>query len=173
MYLESANRICVPNLPPDEYFQIEKCPTAIHEVKTELINPEYLTFLCYPLLDEARTIFEELYKLELVYLAAILLVYGQFWVSTHASSMGLFKLDEFLARVELTNTADLVAKSPEVLSATEDPNITEKLKQMVESGYAKLISGSPYLTNARVVPKKKGPPRHFHSNHRIKFSSTY
>ena len=48
VYLESANRICVPNLPPDEYFQIEKCPTAIHEVKTELINPEYLTFCVIP-----------------------------------------------------------------------------------------------------------------------------
>ena len=94
--------------------------------------------------------------MELTYLASVLFVYGQFCVSTHASSMGLFKPEVFLAHAVLTNTAGFLAKPPTVLTATEDPDITAKLHQMIENGRAKLISGSPHITN---VPKNKGPPR--------------
>ena len=134
MCLEIANCISVPDLPPNEYFQTNKWPTAIHYVNTGMINSAYLAFLCSPLLNEDRTILEESYKLELTYLASVLFVYGQFCVSTHASSMGLFKPEVFLARAVLTNTAGLLAKPPTVLTATKDPEITEKLHQMIENG---------------------------------------
>ena len=58
-----------------------------------------------------------------------------------------------MARAILANTAEIASAPSKTLTEFEEPDITEKLKELKSASRLIETSYSPYTTNARVVPK--------------------
>ena len=124
------------------------------------MKPHYLAFLCGQALNQQEERLKPVYQEHLTHLAAVLYVQGNFVVSTHSSNIGLFKPEVLMARALLTNTAEVSSAPPKMLTNIEDPDVTEKLKQMRQAGKLAPVSSSPFLTNLRSVDKNKPAPKY-------------
>ena len=145
----------MPDFPPLSYFEDkDKQPSALHDLETGLVLPEWLAFICSPILCEKAYIFEDGYKFEFTHLDTALLMYGQFCMSLHSGSVGLFRKDVFLARALLNNCSEVVNKPPKQLTTTRDVHIDDNLEYL--KAYEKVVevTGNPYLVTCRMVPKK-------------------
>ena len=55
----------IPDFPPHSYFEDEDSQTsALHDLKTGLVLPELLAFICAPIFCEKAYILEDKYKFE-------------------------------------------------------------------------------------------------------------
>ena len=142
------------------YFEVkDDCPTPLHDLETGLVQPDYLAFLCSQVLDDNSPMLGPKFNLELTHLALVLYIYGQYCVSLHSSHIGLFRGDVYTARAIMANTADIASAPPKNLADVEEPDITEKFEELKAAKRMIKTSYNPYTTNARVVPKSRGPAR--------------
>ena len=145
----------MPDFPPLSYFEDkDKQPSALHDLKTGLVLPEWLAFICAPIFCEKAYIFEDEYKFEFTHLATVLYMNGQFCMSLHSGSVGLFRKDVFLARALLNNCTELVNKPSKQLTTTRDVHIDDKLEYLLAYEKAVEVTGNPYLVTCRMIPKK-------------------
>ena len=145
----------IPDFPPTSYFEDEdKQPSALHDLQTGLVLPEWLAFICSPIFCEKAFIFEEEYKFEFTHLATVLYMYGQFCMSLHSGSVGLFRKDVFLARALLNNCTELISKPSKQLTTVRDVHIDDKLEYLFAYEKAVEVSGNPYLVSLRMIAKK-------------------
>ena len=159
-FQDVSKRYSVPDHPPRHYFKNKKdCPTPLHNLETGLVQPDYLAFLCSQVMDEDSEMLKPQYNLELTHLALVLYVYGQNCISLHSSNIGLFRRDVYMAIAILANTAEIAAGPNKALTEVEDPDITDKLEELRANNRMIETSYSPYTTNARVVPKSRGPEK--------------
>ena len=150
----------VPDHPPRHYFENKKdCPTPLHNLETGLVQPDYLAFLCSQVIDDDSEMLKPQHKLKLTHLALVLYIYGQNCISLHSSHIGLCRGDVYMARAILANTAEIVSAPSKTLTDVEEPDITEKFEELKFANRLIETSYSPYTTNARVVPKSRGPAK--------------
>ena len=64
-----------------------------------------------------------------------------------------------MARAIMANTAEIASAPPKNLTEVEEPDITDKYDELVAADRLIKTSYNPYTTNARVVPKSRGPAR--------------
>ena len=89
-----GKQMVITDFPPLSYIEDEdKQPSALHDLETGLVLPEWLAFICAPIFCEKAYIFEDEYKFEFTHLATVLYMYGQFCMSLHSGSVGLFRKD--------------------------------------------------------------------------------
>ena len=155
-----SKRYSVPDHPPRHYFENKKdCPTPFHDLETGLVQPDYLAFLCSQVIDDDSEMLKSEYYLELTHLALVLYIYGENCISLHISHIGLFRGDVYIARAIRANTAEIASVLSKNLTDVEEPDINEKFEELEFASRLIKTSYSQYTTNARVVPKSRGPAR--------------
>ena len=94
-------------------------------------------------------------KFEFTHLATVLYMNGQFNMSLHSGSVGLFRKEVFLARALLNNSTEVVNKPPKQLTTSRYVHIDDKLEYVM--AYVKVVevTGNPYLVTCRMVPKNQ------------------
>ena len=97
--------------------------------------------------------------MELTHLALVLYMDGQYSISLHSSHIGLFRRVVYMARAIMANTAEIASAPPKNLTEVEEPDITDKYDELLAADRLVKTSYNPYTTNARVVPKSRGPAR--------------
>ena len=78
-----------------------------------------------------KHILEDKYKFEFTHLATILFMYGQFCMSLHSGSVGLFRRDAFLARALLNNNSEVKQKLLKELTTLRNVHIDDKLEYFI------------------------------------------
>ena len=154
-----GRKMLIPDFPPTSYFEDEdKQPSALHDLQTGLVLPEWLAFICSPIFCEKAIIFEEEYKFEFTHLATVLYMYGQFCMSLHSGSVGLFRKDVFLARALLNNCTEVISKPSKQLTTARDVHIDDKLDYLLCYEKAVEITGCPFTVTLRMLRKKPKEP---------------
>ena len=121
------------------------CPKVLANIACQFIGPDHI-------------LLTKCYRLELIKLACIMVVYGADCLSCHSLDTGLFRR-AFQVKTLLASNAPMSSFPSKAQTELTSPDLDDRIQLLKDQGKICEIRGSPYLAQLASVPKSYKAPK--------------